>query len=136
MGAVCGGIATVRYNERNFIKALNSETWPPKILNGLDEELHLTPEQKEKARVMVDETVNEIRSGFVEMGRSLVRLHAKLRTVLTAEQQATNDRRFAEFRQELDTRFKITLPSEADATNQVEKPHPGHAPPKTAPIHE
>lgn len=120
-GGICGSWAHARFTEHMFRKSLDCATWSPAILEGMDHELHLSPEQKQKAKVMLDETVNEATHTFGQLGEELVRLHVRIQTILTPEQRAKNAESFAKFRLEL-KRCKITLPAETNLPNSSVSP--------------
>ncbi len=115
-GAICGSWAHARYAEHMFRKSLDYRNWSAAVLRGLDHDLHLSEEQKQKAKVMLDETVNEATHTFRQLGEELVRLHSRIQTILTPEQRAKNAAAFDKFRREL-SRFQITLPAESTLTN-------------------
>jgi hypothetical protein len=111
-GVVCGSVGTLKYNERFFTKAMRTETWATAVLKGLDNDLHLSEEQHEKARVMVDASVNEALVSMRQLGTVLVELHTRINGILTPEQRAKNIKNFEKFRSGLKDRFQIELPPE------------------------
>jgi len=115
-GGICGSWAHARITEHIFRKSLDCSTWSPAILEGLDHDLHLSPDQKQKAKVMLDQTVDEARHTFGQLGVELVRLHTRIQTILTPEQRAKNAESFARFRRALE-RYKISLPAETNVTD-------------------
>lgn len=117
-GVVCGSVGTLKYNERVFTKAMHTETWAPTILRGLDNDLHLSEEQREKARVMVDASVEEALVSLRQLGSVLVALHSRINEILTPEQRVKNIENFEKFRRGIKDRFQINLPPET-GTNAV-----------------
>ncbi len=117
-GAIFGSWAHAQYTKRVFIKSLDHTAWAATVLKGLDEELHLSPEQKQQAKVMLDETVHEVTRTFTHLGEELVQLHLRIQSILTPEQRAKNAESFEKFRREL-KRCQITLPNETDLTNSL-----------------
>jgi hypothetical protein len=120
-GAVCGSVGTLKYNERLFTKAMRTETWAAAVLKGLDNDLNLSEEQHEKARVMLDASVNEALVSMRQLGTVLVELHSRINEILTPEQKAKNIENFEKFRRGLKDRFQIELPQEP-STNSAAQP--------------
>jgi hypothetical protein len=117
-GAIFGSFARAQYTERAFMKSLDYTKWSAAILNDLDRELQLSPEQKEKAKVLLENTVSAVTNSFTHLGQELVRLHCQLQDILTPEQQAKNEKSFADCRRALG-RYQICLPAE---TNVAQAP--------------
>jgi len=109
-GVICGSVGTIHFKERAFAKFVQYETWSPAVLKGLDDELHLSAEQREKARVMLDQSTSEAIDTIRQLGVILVRLHFRVNEILTQEQRAKNSQNFEDFRQGLKDRFQIVLP--------------------------
>jgi hypothetical protein len=115
-GAVCGSWVHSYFTGRIFVKSLDSTKWAPTILKGLDDEVQLSPEQKQKAQVLLDQTVGTVTGKFADIGVELVRLHIHIQSILTPEQREKDAKSFERFRQEMD-RLRISLPSESSVTN-------------------
>jgi hypothetical protein len=113
-GAICGSWARSIYSERILVKCLNYTNWAPAMIQGLNHELNLSPEQEKQARAMVDESVTQIAGGFAKMGDELVRLHCRLQTILSPEQQAKNAKSFEDFRRALKEKYNLCLSTQID----------------------
>ena len=116
-GAVCGGFLSLRFTERHFVKMMDSETWAPAAIHGMDKDLQFTPEQREKARAILDETVEKVVGHFRSIGMEMVRSHRRINQLLTPEQQAKHNEGFDGFRRAMREKFKIHFPSDASVTN-------------------
>jgi hypothetical protein len=115
-GVVSGSVATHQMLKRGFARALNFQRWKTGVVHVLQSKLSLTPEQRQKIAVLVDQRGQEVRGEFSrtfqESGRIMVQLQKEIDQELTPQQRAIHDRMKREFRAELKKRFNYDLPEE------------------------
>lgn len=116
-GEICGGVGTMRFLERSFAKCMNYQFWSATVMKDMDAKLHLSPDQRQKAKVVLDQTEPEVDRAFRELGLVLVRLDGRLHSILTPEQQAKHTAMMEAARLELKEKYNINLPSESSVTN-------------------
>ena len=91
-GALTGSVVTHIWTKRAFERSLKFENWSGHVLEYLDKKLKLTPEQKTKARVIVEDVGKQLQGVFFktmeESGRILTQSGNRMDEILTPEQQA------------------------------------------------
>lgn len=124
-GAICGSVGTMRYLERSFAKSINYRFWSATVMKDLDAKLHLSPEQRQKAVSILDDTEGEVNRAFRELGLVLVRLNARLNEIMSPEQRRKHTEMMQAARLELKQKFNINLPTASGVTNasRIELPH-------------
>lgn len=92
-GALLGGVITLRSVQRRFAERMNPNTWSPRTMNWLTEELTLTADQQNKMQPAVSRMVDELKRLQTNVDAERKAIYGKLLMEifedLTVEQRET-----------------------------------------------
>ena len=100
-GMVVGAVSTGVMIHRAFARSMQFDHWTAKSTEIIAKKLHLTPEQRVQAQVIVEATNQKLRSTFTaainESGQTIMASSREMDKLLTPEQQAANREFLANF---------------------------------------
>jgi hypothetical protein len=115
-GAVTGVVWTNMCFKRAFERSLQLETWTADVMNYMQKELKLTPEQRPKVRAIIEDTGRQFGGTFGQAIREsrgiLVDSWRRIDKELTPEQRVIEQRSRQKFREGVKKVLKIDLPAE------------------------
>lgn len=115
-GAVTGSVVTMMHLRHAFERSLTVENWTNEGMKFLQKKLELTPEQRPKIKVILQDTGEQFKHSFGlairESGTNLVASWRRIDRELTPEQRIAYQHECQKFRQELKKGLKVDLPPE------------------------
>ena len=115
-GAVTGSVWTTMCFKHAFERHLQLDTWTADVMNYMQKELKLTPEQRPKIRAIIEDTGRRFQGTFGqaidESGRILVDSWRRIDQELTPEQRVIEQRNRQKFREGVKKALKIDLPAQ------------------------
>lgn len=115
-GAVLGGVVTMRFCKQAFARGFDVEHKVAGIMNDLQRDLQLTPEQRPKLKAILLDTGHRLEGNFGramrESGTNVVATWRQIEAELTPDQRAIFQRKCQKFRDGVKQDLKIDLPRE------------------------
>ncbi len=115
-GGVAGSLITGYLGKRALARAFDFSLWPDGMIQGLEQEMTLTAEQKVKLREIGGRLAERMQStldaALASSGRIIVDTQREVDAVLDQEQRLIHARMKAELREGLKQGLGVTLPED------------------------
>jgi Spy/CpxP family protein refolding chaperone len=115
-GGVTGSVVTVLHLKRQFERGFNAENKTAEVMEELQRDLKLTPEQQPRIKAILTDSGHKFEGCFGkamrESGTNMVAAWEQIERELTPEQRVIFQQKCQKFREGVKKNLKIDLPKE------------------------